>query len=366
MKNELSFLYELTNHLGNVLTVVSDRKIAVETTPGSGIVDHFIADIVSSTDYYAFGSPMNGRQFNSNASVNGFNGMRKDDEIAGSGNDYDFGARIYDSRLGRFLTTDPAKSGFPFESPYVFAGNTPIQAIDVNGERIFFVNKDGTVLDLSIEGNIDLVDDNNFKIAYKTLLDTYTGAELLSIMNTKYDNHDVFIGRDKRHRYHNNAGAHTNRIDKGDFKIGLPILAFTLGGKNVAWDKYKGKYSSYSNDQYELAESLYHEIWAHVYYAIENPKADGEAHHTAYGSYYVGLDLNRKTTQYENLKLPFSPETNSSSKVTPYKIIATELLQLKAIGGSGASIISTPNTTSETKGKSNKPQDKKPKQVPMF
>jgi RHS repeat-associated protein len=36
----------------------------------------------------------------------GFNGKEKNNEISGEGNSYDFGARIYDPRLGRWLSTD--------------------------------------------------------------------------------------------------------------------------------------------------------------------------------------------------------------------------------------------------------------------
>lgn len=64
----------------------------------------------------------------------GFNGMEKDDEVKGSGNSLDFGARIYDSRLGRFLSTDPYQKILSFYSPYLFAGNKPIVAIDKDGE----------------------------------------------------------------------------------------------------------------------------------------------------------------------------------------------------------------------------------------
>jgi RHS repeat-associated protein len=64
----------------------------------------------------------------------GFNGMEKDDEVKGSGNSYDFGARMYDSRLARFLSIDPKQSKFPWMSPYVFAANSPIRFVDVNGE----------------------------------------------------------------------------------------------------------------------------------------------------------------------------------------------------------------------------------------
>jgi hypothetical protein len=41
--------------------------------------------------------------------------------------------RIYDTRLGKFLSVDPAAKAYPFYSPYQFAGNTPIQAIDLDG-----------------------------------------------------------------------------------------------------------------------------------------------------------------------------------------------------------------------------------------
>jgi RHS repeat-associated protein len=61
--------------------------------------------------------------------------MRKDDEIHGAtGTSYDFGARIYDPRVGRFLSLDPYSSKFPGESPYLFAGDNPIYYIDKNGE----------------------------------------------------------------------------------------------------------------------------------------------------------------------------------------------------------------------------------------
>lgn len=64
----------------------------------------------------------------------GFNGMEKDNSIKGTGNSYDFGARIYDSRLGRFLSVDPKWKIYDKISPYCFAGNSPILFIDYNGE----------------------------------------------------------------------------------------------------------------------------------------------------------------------------------------------------------------------------------------
>jgi RHS repeat-associated protein len=63
----------------------------------------------------------------------GFNGMEKDDEVKGNGNSLDFKNRIYDARLGKFLSTDVVGEAFPFWSPYHFAGNKPIWCIDLDG-----------------------------------------------------------------------------------------------------------------------------------------------------------------------------------------------------------------------------------------
>ncbi|MCU0442738.1 MAG: hypothetical protein MUE96_10095 [Bacteroidia bacterium] len=63
----------------------------------------------------------------------GFNGKENDDETYGTGNEYDYGFRIYNPRLGKFLSTDPLEKEYPFYTPYQFASNTPIMAVDVDG-----------------------------------------------------------------------------------------------------------------------------------------------------------------------------------------------------------------------------------------
>ena len=61
----------------------------------------------------------------------GFNGKELDDEIAEG--DYDFDERMYDSRIGRFFSTDPCEEDYPSFSPYCFAANNPILFVDVDG-----------------------------------------------------------------------------------------------------------------------------------------------------------------------------------------------------------------------------------------
>lgn len=61
----------------------------------------------------------------------GFNGKENDKDISEGGQDY--GMRIYDSRLGRFLSEDPLTEKYPMLTPYQFSSNTPVSLIDLDG-----------------------------------------------------------------------------------------------------------------------------------------------------------------------------------------------------------------------------------------
>ena len=126
--------FELSNHLGNVLAVVTDRKLA--QPDGGGGISYYLPDMVSATDYYPFGYAMEGRGFSSGNYRYGFNGMEKDNELKGSGNSYDFGARLLDVRLGRWLAVDPLAGKYPEYSDFIYTGNSPILFIDKNGKVI--------------------------------------------------------------------------------------------------------------------------------------------------------------------------------------------------------------------------------------
>ena len=98
----------------------------------SGIEDAFEARILEATTYYPTGSNSGGAWESGNGSRYGFNG-KENDNSTGEGN-LDFGARVYDGRLGRFLSVDPYTNKYPFESSYSFAANSPIIAIDQDGK----------------------------------------------------------------------------------------------------------------------------------------------------------------------------------------------------------------------------------------
>jgi RHS repeat-associated protein len=63
----------------------------------------------------------------------GFNGKENDNEVKGDGNQQDYGMRIYDGRIGKFLSVDPLAHKLPSWSPYSAMACNPILNIDVDG-----------------------------------------------------------------------------------------------------------------------------------------------------------------------------------------------------------------------------------------
>ncbi|MBW8682702.1 RHS repeat-associated core domain-containing protein [Chitinophaga rhizophila] len=124
--------YELTNHLGNVLATISDKPL---DSVSGGVWSHYEPEVLTAQDYYPFGMLQPDRKWSLGGYRYGFNGKENDNEVKGEANQQDYGMRVYDPRIGKFLSVDPLTKGYPWYTPYQFAGNTPIQAIDLDGEE---------------------------------------------------------------------------------------------------------------------------------------------------------------------------------------------------------------------------------------
>lgn len=85
---------------------------------------------------------MPGRTYANNSQYRyGFQGKEKSNEITNGA--YDFEARIYDARLGRTFSIDPAYKDYPWLSGYSFLNNNPLSYTDVTGKRFYFVGGAG-------------------------------------------------------------------------------------------------------------------------------------------------------------------------------------------------------------------------------
>ena len=93
----------------------------------------------------------------------GFNGHENTDEIFNTtGTAQDFGARMYDNRLGRFMSSDPWEDKYAWQTPYAYFKNSPIKQIDWKGygdnDDKFYNEKGDLVFD-------DGVGDDNYIVS---------------------------------------------------------------------------------------------------------------------------------------------------------------------------------------------------------
>jgi RHS repeat-associated protein len=81
-----------------------------------------------------FGMLQPNRTFSSNSEYRyGFNGKEIDNEVKDKAVQYDYGFRIYDSRIVKFLSVDPLFKEYPWNSSYAYAEGDMIRCVDVDG-----------------------------------------------------------------------------------------------------------------------------------------------------------------------------------------------------------------------------------------
>lgn len=150
--------YELTDHLGNVLANVLDRKT------GYGAVNNrykgFHADVSSTTDYYPFGFQMNERSLGGSSRF-GFNTQEKTDEIAGKGNHNTALFWEYDTRTARRWNLDPVDQ--ISISNYAVNRLNPMQFNDPLGDQIPIIRPTPPMISPSGSSNYESFHDAYYK-----------------------------------------------------------------------------------------------------------------------------------------------------------------------------------------------------------
>ncbi len=170
--------YELSNHLGNVMQTVTDRKLPVLSS-NLAEIKYYTAEVVSYSDYYPFGQVMPNRHGDDNQYRYGFGGHEKVDEYSGEGNQVDMGDRWLDVRLGRTSKPDIKASKYPDLSPYSYASNNPLIFVDPDGMDIKLAPGLTQAQKLEIVGTLQQL--TNDKLVYKTLKDGSVQIKIASL-----------------------------------------------------------------------------------------------------------------------------------------------------------------------------------------
>jgi len=241
--------YELTNHVGNVMATISDKKISIPSAGNGSLTDHYEADIQSMQDYYPFGMSMPGRNYSSSSTTAyryGFNGQEHSSEL--NGDTYKAEFWQYDGRIARRWNMDPVFK--EYESPYsAFAGN-PVSNTDPDGsDTINIVRATITHKMPTMKSGLD-----NF--APKKIPDVISTTGAIDIV--KADGPDVFRLTTIDITIDENGNQNTITTVT-DLKLNDEQTFYRTGGHNV-----KG----YHDDRYALAANA--PDWLLKYYANKN------------------------------------------------------------------------------------------------
>jgi len=191
--------FELSNHLGNVLATISDKKVPVDdgtyahnSSTGllekvnntlDGVLDYYRPDVITANDYYPFGMILPERNWNAVGAKDyryGFNGKENDNETIGEGGAIDFGARIYNPRLGRWMSTDPVVK--PYIAPYQFGANNPVNFLDPDGADEFHF-KEITTVHVTETGRIEVRKTVQLEIVKKGGVDQFYWTKWNQVMS---------------------------------------------------------------------------------------------------------------------------------------------------------------------------------------
>ncbi|HEY8898342.1 MAG TPA: DUF6443 domain-containing protein [Niastella sp.] len=295
-------VFELNNHLGNVLVTVNDKKLGVSST--NTTVDYFNPQVVSAQDYYPFGMLQPGRSYNAGGYRFGFNGQEMNNDVKGIGNSYTAEFWEYDSRIGRRWNLDPKPN--KEASDYCAFLNNPIMYNDVKGDTIFRPAWMKYTFEVPIKS-----------VLYQTPL----GKQLLNeyIKSTKENVYLYAFELDKNSaHFKDDNNAIMNTVDNLNSKKNVvegALEVHDITPKDQEGFNQQLKYFNVSGfnlsttaaihvvglnatdfkhgllDKYDLAFSIYHEIFAHIKLAQKLNNENKEHHTFGNTTYQAGMIL---------------------------------------------------------------------------
>jgi RHS repeat-associated protein len=311
-------------------------------------VVHYAGPELEETHYYPFGLAMAGisskalKPFYAENKYR-YNGKELQNKEFSDGaglENYDYGWRLYDPQIARFSILDAYAEKYDYLTPYHYTDNNPLNSTDESGDSIFVHYDTKNALD--------------FWEAIGTLLQTEDGKKLWNEYAGSTE-HDVYIGMNSFDQQKDEDGASDGvSATKRNVSITNGKIDFSLESKET-----KNNFSSFDNhdvsrsdgrsvslislnkkywtgekklDKFDLAESIYHEFYAHLKSSAKN----GYEQHKEYGNFYSGLQLYYPKVTHSDTSGSWPVEVTDQKEWTvpkgsPYYRIREQLLQIKNV-----------------------------------
>jgi RHS repeat-associated protein len=151
------------------------------------------------SDYSPFGSikPATSWVADSMGYRYAFNGKELDPlGMGGGGSTYDYGFRIYNAQVARFLSVDPLTASYPWYTPYQFAGNKPIWAIDLDGLEEYRTSSGELIGKYGDNTEIRVVFDDYIHIAQKVVSNDNLNIDIKLLNDILYNRGTVGVFND--------------------------------------------------------------------------------------------------------------------------------------------------------------------------